>query len=155
VAAFLADHGLDAVGVDVSQAMLTIARGAHPHVEFEEGRLDALPIGTETLTGLVCWYSVIYTPPARLGRAFAELIRVLMPGGYVLLAFQAGSGEAVDRTTEVDDGWRFSFTAYRHSVSEVTRRLVNAGFEMYATAQREPGLEHETSPQAFVFARRP
>ena len=47
VAAFMAERGLDVVGVDVSQAMLAVARTAHPHIKFEEGQLDALPIETE------------------------------------------------------------------------------------------------------------
>ena len=75
---------------------LAVARTAHPHIEFEEGQLDALPIETGALAGAVCWYSIIYTPPDRLAEAFGELSRVLTPGGYVLLAFQA-EGEPVHR----------------------------------------------------------
>src|SRR5450756_325963 len=66
VAAFMADHGLDVIAVDVSQAMLGIARTAHPHIEFEEGQLDALSIESGVLAGAVCWYSIIHTPPDRL-----------------------------------------------------------------------------------------
>jgi ubiquinone/menaquinone biosynthesis C-methylase UbiE len=153
VAAFMAARGLQAVGVDVSQELLSIARDAHPDIWFDEGRLDALPIEDGVLGGAVFWYSIIYTPPGQLGEAFAELSRVLMPGGQVLLAFQAGSGESVLRTTVVD-GTRVSLTSYRHSVQDVARRLEDAGLPVYATAQREPELGHETTPQAFVFARR-
>src|ERR1700733_10938312 len=35
-AAFMAERGLDVVGVDVSQAMLAAARSAHPLIRFEE-----------------------------------------------------------------------------------------------------------------------
>ena len=45
-AAFMAARGLDVVGVDISQAMLSVARSAHPHIKFEEGQLDALPFET-------------------------------------------------------------------------------------------------------------
>ena len=54
VAAFLAEHGLNVVGVDVSQAMLAVARSAHPNIKFKEGQLDALPIETGLLAGAVC-----------------------------------------------------------------------------------------------------
>jgi ubiquinone/menaquinone biosynthesis C-methylase UbiE len=152
VAAFMASYGLDAIGVDVSQRMLAVARAAHPHISFEEGRLDALPIETGVLGGAVCWYSIIYTPPDRLGDAFAELTRVLMPGGHLLLAFQAGEGEPVHRTGAY--GTNLSLTTYRHSVEEVARQLVDAGFRVSAKTVREPELEHETTPQALVFAQR-
>jgi SAM-dependent methyltransferase len=152
VAAFLAAQGLDAIGIDVSQAMLVQARRAHPDIEFEEGRLDDLPITAGSLAGAVCWYSLIYTPPERLDDAFAELKRVLEPGGHLLLAFQAGNGEAVHRTDA--HGTSLPLTSYRHGIEDLTRRLDEAGFEVYTTAQRGPELDHESTVQAFVIARR-
>jgi ubiquinone/menaquinone biosynthesis C-methylase UbiE len=59
VAALMAQHGLEVVGVDVSQAMRAVARTAHPYIRFEEGQLDALPIESAVLAGAVCWYSII------------------------------------------------------------------------------------------------
>lgn len=152
VAAFMAEHGLEVVGVDVSQAMLAVARTAHPHIRFEEGQLDALPIESEVLAAAVCWYSIIYTPPDRLAEAFGELKRVLMPGGYALLAFQA-EGEPVHRAAA--QGTHLSLTSYRHGVLEVAACLENAGFKIYSTILREPELEHETTPQGFVIAHCP
>jgi ubiquinone/menaquinone biosynthesis C-methylase UbiE len=153
VASFMAGGGLDPVGVDVSPAMLEIARGAHPDIHFEEGRLDNLPFGDGSLGGAVCWYSIIYTPPRLLDEAFTELKRVLASAGYLLLGFQAGDGETVQQGKTL--GMTRTMTAYRHSVDEVTRSLNNAGLRVYATAMREPDLEHESSVQAFVIARSP
>jgi ubiquinone/menaquinone biosynthesis C-methylase UbiE len=152
VAAFIAERGLDVVGVDVSQAMLAVARTAHPHIKFEEGQLDALPIETGVLAGAVCWYSIIYTPSDRLAEAFGELARVLIPGGYLLLAFQA-EGEPVHRADA--QGTHLPLTSYRHSVREVAGRLVDTGFKIHATVLRAPELEDETTPQGFVVARSP
>ncbi len=151
-AAFMAERGLDVVGVDVSQAMLAVARSAHPHIEFDEGRLDALPFETGSLAGAVCWYSIIYTPLSRLHEAFDELARVLIPGGHLLLAFQAGT-EPVHR--EHAFGTHLPLTSYRHSVQAVADTLEGAGFRIYATALRAPELEHETTDQGFVIATRP
>jgi ubiquinone/menaquinone biosynthesis C-methylase UbiE len=151
-AAFLAEHGLDVVGVDVSQAMLAIARTGHPHIEFKEGQLDALPLETGGLAGAVCWYSIIYTPAARLHEAFDELARVLIPGGHLLLAFQA-EGEPVHRQDAF--GAHLPLTSYRHRVQAVAGSLEDAGFKIYATALRAPELEHETTDQGFVIATRP
>jgi len=153
VAAFLARHGLDVVGVDVSTALLARARVAHPAIAFEEGRLEDLPIADASLAGAVCWYSIIHTPPAGLDAVFAELCRVLEPGGHLLLAFQAGSGDAVRRADAHGTG--LPLTSYRHGVAEVARRLQPVGFDVRATAERAPELDHETTRQAFVFARRP
>jgi SAM-dependent methyltransferase len=153
VAAFVAASGLDVVGVDVSPEMLEVARIAHPEIRFEDGRLDKLPFGNGTLGGAISWYSIIYTPRQYFKKAFAELARVLDAGGYLLVAFQAGSGETVQQGKTL--GTRASITAYRHKVDDVTRSLGDVGLQVYATAIREPELEHESSSQAFVIARRP
>jgi ubiquinone/menaquinone biosynthesis C-methylase UbiE len=149
-ASFLAKHDLDVVGLDVSPAMLDVARIAHPHIRFEEGCLADLPVEDASLAGVVCWYSIIHTPPERLGDVFAELERVLIPGGYLLLGFQAGTGDSILRTKA--HGTAFSLTSFRHSPGDVTNRLENAGLEVRATALREPEFDHEQTPQAFVIA---
>jgi ubiquinone/menaquinone biosynthesis C-methylase UbiE len=148
-AALLADHGLDVIGVDVSRAMLAIASTAHPNIEFEEGRLDALPFETGVLAGVVCWYSIIYTPLDRLDEALEELSRVLMPGGYLLLAFQA-EGEPVRRADAF--GTHLPLTSYRHSVEDVAGCLEDTGFKIHTTVLRPPELEHEATSQGFVIA---
>jgi SAM-dependent methyltransferase len=148
-AAFMADRGLDVVGVDISEAMLAIARSAHPHIKFEEGQLDALPFETGMLAGAVCWYSVIHTPPDRLVEAFHELSRVLIPGGYLLLAFQA-EDEPLHRADAYDT--KLPLTSYRHSVQQVAAHLVDADFKTYATVLRAPELDTETTFQGFVIA---
>lgn len=153
VAAFMAADGLDVVGVDVSLEMLDVARRAHPDIHFEEGRLDTLPFGDGALGGAVCWYSIIYTPPRFLRKAFEELTRVLDAAGYVLIAFQVGDGDTVQQGRTL--GETHFITAYRHRVEDVTHSLGEAGLEVYATTIREPELEHESSAQAFVIARRP
>lgn len=152
LAGFLARRGLDVIGVDVSEALLSIARTAHPSIDFRLGQLDALPIEGGVLAGAVCWYSIIFTPLEQLGDSFVELARVLIPGGYLLVAFQSG-GAPVHRQGAF--GTHLSLTSYRHSVQEVADGLIDAGFEIYATVLRAPDLEHESSSQGFVIAVTP
>jgi ubiquinone/menaquinone biosynthesis C-methylase UbiE len=152
VAARLAARGLDAIGVDMSGAMLTAARLAHPKVALAQGHLAALPLRDSALAGAVCWYSIIHTPPAGLGAVFTELRRVLADGGQLLVAFQAGAGDAVHRTDAYSTS--MTLTSFRHRLDDVVRSLVGAGLNVRARVVREPELEHESTPQAFVFAHR-
>lgn len=151
-AAYLAARGLDVVGVDVSPAMLVAARRAHPGIEFVEGRLDDIQIPTGALDGVVCWYSIIYTPPKRLDDTFAEVRRVLAPGGHLLLAFQVGDGDPAHRTDAQGTG--LALTVYRHALGDVTCRLEATGFMVHATVERAAALDHESTPQGFVIACR-
>ena len=148
VAVLLAAEQLDVVGIDLSPAMLAIARAAHPDVRFEEGELTSLPVADETLHGAVYWYSIIHTPPENLPLVWGELSRVLVPGGHALVAFQAGSGEAVHRSAVGTQA--VSLTNYRHDPDEVVKDLVDAGFVVEPPVVRPAALPHETTPQAFI-----
>jgi SAM-dependent methyltransferase len=90
VTAHLHSLGLTAFGVDLSPAMVAVARRAHPGLRFDEGSMTALDLTDGVLGGIVAWYSINHTPPDRLPVVFAEFHRVLGPGGHLLLAFQVG-----------------------------------------------------------------
>ncbi|GAB7051433.1 hypothetical protein JCM9534A_65590 [Catenuloplanes indicus JCM 9534] len=46
----------------------------------------------ESLAGVVCWFSLLFLAPESRPRAFAELARVVRPGGYLVAAFEHGDG---------------------------------------------------------------
>lgn len=152
VAAHLAARGLPVVGFDLSPAMVAAARTAHPDVRFEEAPLSSVPLADGSLAGAVCWYSIIHTPPDRLDEVWAELARLLVPGGWVLLGFQAGDGEAVHRSEVA--GRAVSLTNHRHDPRHVATTLAAHGFEPHSETRRAPVHAHETTAQAFVLARR-
>jgi ubiquinone/menaquinone biosynthesis C-methylase UbiE len=152
VAGQLARAHLTAVGVDLSSELLTVGQVAHRDVRFVQGRLDELPMADGSLVGAVCWYSIIYTPPDQLDGVLREIARVVAPNGHVLLAFQAGAGEAVVKADAFGTG--ISLTRYQHDTEATTQHLDQVGFDIRAVTARNPSFRHETSPQAFILARR-
>ncbi len=151
-AADLARHLPEVVGVDLSLGLLQRAAEAHPHLPVAQGRLDQLPFADDALRGAVCWYSIIYTPPPLLAPILAELARVSVAGGVVLLAFPAGSGASVVTADAHETG--MTLTTYLHDVDDLLARLQAVGFDLHARAVRERSRPHETTPQAVVIARR-
>lgn len=95
ITAHLRDLGVDAFGVDLSPAMINLARGAYPGLRFEVGSMDALELANGELAGIVSWYSVIHAAPEELPAYFAEFGRVLAPGGHLLIAFFESAGGPV------------------------------------------------------------
>lgn len=152
IAAYLDRLGLDVSGVDIAPGMVAAARAAHPSLRFHEGSLTDLPVADASLAGAMYWYSIINTPPDQLGLVWVELDRVLAPGGYVFVAFQSGSNDRLDRPDAF--GSSATLTLYRHNSDDVVSGLRAAGFDVMATASRTAWLEHETTPQAFLMARR-
>ena len=140
--------GLDVFGVDLSPAMVAVARRAHPRLPFEVGSLLALPVRNDALAGAVAWYSVIHTPPERLPDVVGELVRVVRPGGWLVLAFQEGDGE---RRKFAGYGHDVDLEAWRHSPWYVESLLAEAGAPVQVRVVREPqGVE--TTRQAYLLA---
>ncbi|PSJ29771.1 SAM-dependent methyltransferase [Streptosporangium nondiastaticum] len=147
VTAHLRDLGLDVFGVDLSPAMIDIAREAYPDLRFEVGSMDALDIADGKLGGILSWYSVIHTPPQDLPPYFAEFGRVLAPGGYLLLAFFESEGEPV---TAFDHKVT---TAYRWPINDLAGLAEEAGFTEAGRILREP-LEGERYRRGHLIMRR-
>ncbi|MBT2409774.1 methyltransferase domain-containing protein [Streptomyces sp. ISL-12] len=152
VTAHLASLGLRVFGLDLSAAMLEIARREHPDLRFEQGSMLALDLPDGALAGAVSWYSSIHTPWERLPDLFAEVRRVLAPGGHLLLAFQVGDEPLLlDRPF----GHPVTLEFERRRPEPVAELLERAGFTVLSRTVRIQ--EEETSskvPQACLIARR-
>jgi ubiquinone/menaquinone biosynthesis C-methylase UbiE len=81
VTAALAGGGALPVGLDFSPAMITLARGAHPDLRFEEGDAEMLPFDDGLFDAVVANFGIHHVPSPI--RALGEARRVLRPGGRV------------------------------------------------------------------------
>lgn len=152
VTAHLADTGLPMLGLDLSPGMVAAARSAHPDLLFAAAHAGALPLHASSLAGLVAWYSLIHFPSSVLPEVLDEFARVLQPGAPLVVAFQSGSGERVDRATSY--GHPVPLIYYRHRLEDVADALAGARFTLQKTLHREPSQAHETTSQAFLLAAR-
>jgi ubiquinone/menaquinone biosynthesis C-methylase UbiE len=80
----LVELGHDVVGVDETEAMLSVARTRVPSAAFQIGSLTALPLEDGEVDLAVC--SLALTHLAELGPAVFELRRVVRPGGRVVVS---------------------------------------------------------------------
>jgi SAM-dependent methyltransferase len=138
---------LDVFGVDLSPVLVDIARETYPDLRFEVGSMDALDLADGELSGIVCWYSVIHTPPKELPPYFAEFRRVLAPGGHLLLAFfESEGGPVVEFDHKVAP-------AYRWPIDELAAVAREAGFDEVGRMLREP-REDERYRRGHLLMRR-
>ncbi|MGH3778376.1 MAG: class I SAM-dependent DNA methyltransferase [Pseudonocardiaceae bacterium] len=151
VTAHLRSLGLSAFGVDLSPAMIALARRAYPGLRFDEGTITAVDAADGALGGIVAWYSIIHTPPEELPVVFAEFHRALAPGGHLLLAFQVGDEP---RHLAEAFGHVVSLDFHRFQPDRVAQLLHEAGLGVFARLLREPD-ETERVHQAYVLARKP
>lgn len=151
VTAYLDSLGLSVFGLDLSASMLAIARRENPGLRFEQGSMLELDMADSSLSGVMSWYSSIHTPVDELPRLFAEFLRVLAPGGHLLIAFQVGDEP---KRHDKPFGHDVILDFLRRQPETVVELLEGAGFTLVSRTVREPDPE-ELTRQAFLIARRP
>jgi SAM-dependent methyltransferase len=100
--AILLELGYDTLGVDLSEALLRVARPRCVGARLVQGDVAALPWRDEAVDLVVsCGSTLSFVP--RPERAIAEISRVLRPGGRVFLE--------VEHRWSLDLGWRLASSA--------------------------------------------
>ena len=78
-----AKYGLDVTGIDVDPGQIAAARAAHPHLRFMV--MDATKLQFHDAAFDIVATSMTTHHMPGWERAFSEMIRVLRPGGYLIL----------------------------------------------------------------------
>jgi len=123
------------VGVDLNEAMLTVAARVRPDLSWRQGTVDALPFPDGAFDATVCQMAFMFFPDRR--RAFAEMARVTRTGGAVAIVVPASLDSQPAYRVFVD-------VAARHAGDEARRLLStywNCGdLDALAGTMREAGL---------------
>ncbi len=155
VAAYLADRGARATGIDLAPGMVEQASARFPQATYAVGDLRSLmrPPGASGWGAVLAWYSLIHLTAEELPAAIAALVRPLAPGGQLLLAFHAGSGVRhldswFDQAVDLD--------VLLHEPAAVADLVQSAGPAEVTWFRRGPmGRRGETTDRGFVLGRLP
>ncbi len=152
VAAYLANRGLRVDGLDLSPAMVAVARSAYPTLAFTSGNLLALPFADASVDAIVSFYSIVNLESDDCAVAFGEFRRVLRAGGRVTVAFHVGCEKL-----RIENWWETnaSLDFYLHPLERVCEQLRDGAFEIVLREMREPyavNVEAQTQ-RGYVLAR--
>ncbi|QNE19882.1 class I SAM-dependent methyltransferase [Kribbella qitaiheensis] len=148
ITGYLRGLGVDAFGIDLSPAMIDIARREFPGVRFEVGSMTELEVADASLSGLVAWYSLIHVPDEEIGAVLAHLRRVLRPGSPLLLGFHVG--DETQLKTQGYGGHAMKVYVHLRQPEQLAAWLEEAGF----TVEMQMTLSSAESRRgAILFAR--
>lgn len=148
----LAALGVVVEGVDLSPGMIEEARATQPGARFTEASLADLPFPDDTFAGALAWYSTIHLPASWLGTALAELVRVVRPGGHLLLGFQSGTGTRDLAATYRRLGHDVELVRYLRTAEEMAALLDELGTQEVARLVRA-AVGTEVDDQATLLIR--
>jgi SAM-dependent methyltransferase len=154
VARYLHGCGIPVCGMDLSPGMITRARKLNPGIECNQGDMRALPVKDSTWAGIAAFYAIVNLPPDDLVQALREMMRVVVPGGRLLLSFHIG-----EDSSQVEDLWDSGAALEFHffRVGTVAGYIRSVGFEIEEIIEREPyapEVEYQ-SRRAYIFAQKP
>lgn len=155
VTAYLSDRGAEAMGIDLSPAMVDEARRRFPDASFEVGDLRRLgrPAASPSWAAVLGWYALIHLAPSELSEAVAALARPLTPGGWLVLGLHAGTEvRHVDQWFDHDVDLDFVL----HQPGPVVAVVESAGLIDVEWYLRGPVTARgETTQRLYVIGRQP
>lgn len=92
LSAALAERGSQVVGIDFSEKMIAAARKLFPELAFQVANAESLPYPDSTFDVAVCCYTAHHF--ARPDSVFTEILRVLNPGGRLVVIHPIQSEQA-------------------------------------------------------------
>lgn len=126
ITAHLSQLGVDVFGIDLSPAMIEVARRDHPGLRFDLGCMTNLALADASMAGLLAWYSLIHVPDDAIRSVFTHFQRVLRPGGPLLLGFHVGDESRL--LTQGYGGRPMNLSVHRRQHSQMHAWLEGAGF---------------------------
>jgi SAM-dependent methyltransferase len=150
VTAYLSGLGVDPFGIDLSPAMVDVARREHPGLRFEVGSMTDLDLADASVAGVLAFWSLIHVPDGEVPAVLGHVRRVLRPGGPLLLGFHVGEGSHLK--TQGYGGHPMWLYVHRRTPAQVRGWLRDARFTVEAETLVNPDAP---VPGAVVFARRP
>jgi SAM-dependent methyltransferase len=149
----LAGLGVAMVGIDLSPGMIREAALRNPGIDFRVGDMTRLDLADASLAGAIAFYAIVHFDASELPAVFAELRRILAPGGPALVAFHVG-----EEVVHVDDlfGAPVSLDFRFHDVATVVAAMESAGLRVIERVEREPyeGAEFPAAAAATCWPER-
>jgi uncharacterized protein len=155
VAAFLAEAGADATGLDITPEMVDEARRRYPGVSYQVGDLRRLirPTTHDGWGAVLAWYSLIHLAASELAAAITSLARPLRANGWLVLALHAG---AEVRTVTDWFGHEIDLDFVLHDPAEIVAIVERTGLLDIEWYHRGPVIARgETTERLYLLARKP
>jgi SAM-dependent methyltransferase len=140
----LANLPADAIGVDVSRRGLELATEEVPDARLVQGDMTHLPVAADSVDAITAYHAVFHVPREEHAAVYEEFVRVLKPGGRLLLTLPTGRFETVRR------GWMGGEMFFSAPGEAATlEHLADAGF---ADVERVTADDPLGTSTLFAFA---
>ena len=131
---YINQKGFKVKGIDLSKAMLVIAKKMVPEVDFEVMDITNITYSDNSYDGIISNCSFFHIPVEELPKTLNSFSKILRPNGKLLLILQEGLGE-----TMIEEPFRKGVYIYMNyfSVKQISDLLLKHGFEIDSILREE------------------
>lgn len=136
---YVEQKGFEAIGIDLSEGMLKIAREKYPNGKFKTMDMTNITYPDNSFDGIISNCSLFHIPSELLPQTLESFKRVLKPNGKLLLILQEGNEE-----TMVEEPYRPGVYIYMNyfSAENIAKLLREHNFKV-------DGFDREEAPNEF------
>lgn len=136
---YIDQKGLYAIGIDLSEGMLRIAKDKYPNGRFQSMDMTNITYPANSFDGIISNCSLFHIPVELLHQTLESFKRVLKPNGKLLLILQEGNEEIM-----VEEPYRPGTYIYMNyfSPENISKLLKEHNFKI-------DGFDKEVSPSEF------
>ena len=136
---YLAAHGLNVVGIDISDKLLEIARREMPNGDYRELSMIDLDDMPETFDGIFAQASLLHIPKKDAGDVVKKMARRLVPDGLLCINVKETREGKPEEGILKEDGYGYEcerFFSY-FTMSELEQHLTDAGLHVVSKLRNQ------------------
>jgi acylphosphatase/2-polyprenyl-3-methyl-5-hydroxy-6-metoxy-1,4-benzoquinol methylase len=151
----LSERGLRVVSLDLTRAMLEVARCSEPATKLLQGDSRSLPLQTGIFDGVWASASLLHLPKNEVGSALGEVRRILRGGGTFYSSMKLGDHDALMSQGQRGGGNPVRGDRYfaHYGTKEWTALLRGAGFEVVEQRVENAKAQLPDTPWILTYAR--
>ncbi len=136
--AYLVDHGISVIGIDISEEQIKLAKQNVPTADFHVADMSSLSERQFSVDAVVCFYALFHVPRETHAQVLNTIKSFLKPNGYLLLTM--GASDWVGK----EDDFCGAEMYWSHFGADKNKELiVQAGFTiLFAEIDKSGEEEH-------------
>lgn len=149
---YLALHGFQVRGCDLSEEMIKLARDRFPGIEFHVADMRHLAYHPNSLDGIVASYSLIHIPKNEMGGVLHEFYEKLKKGGIVYVSLQEGISAEISLPAPFAPEEKVFLNIISHL--EAQALMTQSGFTLVQQFHRPPKLGEHPFVKRVLLAKK-
>lgn len=124
---YLHEKGLEVVGTDFSEGLISIAKSKYPDCQYKKMDMRNIEFPSSHFNAVLAWASMLHLKPEDLTRTLKEVYRVLLSGGILVATFKIGTKTGLMESKSMPGEKRY-FTHYQKH--ELLEKFNQVGFDL-------------------------